>query len=306
SSEKADGPENLIIRQEPAAGTRLDAGGEVTLVISEARIVPDVVGKPLEEAQALMDAEGLHFTIVEDLSDEPENTVLSCNFAAGRKADSTDSIQLMVSKPRIVPDLVGKTEQEATDLIEGIGCTVKITSVKGTEGQAEGTVISVMPQAGERVTGGSTIEITVVKMRNKELEDLSKACLSAIYNCNPHADHNVIGAGLRPYLAPSAPASDYDVWISMVKRGQMLPSEVDPVLGELPRHLDSINSITVDTDGTVHCSITVTWDWTVLGDGYEGVYSTDTRDVTLKFDENNKLTAVYDANTDVPYYEMVW
>ena len=37
-----------------------------------------------------------------------------------------------------------------------------------------------------------------------------------------------------------------------------------------------------------------------------GVYSTDTRDVTLKFDENNKLTAVYDANTDVPYYEMVW
>jgi hypothetical protein len=41
-----------------------------------------------------------------------------------------------------------------------------------------------------------------------------------------------------------------------------------------------------------------------MGEGYEGVTSTDTRTVTLGFDDDAKLASFSDPQTDVPYYEL--
>ena len=305
-TEKADGAEGTVIRQLPAAGTRLEQGAEVHLVVSTPRIMPEVVGKPLSEVELLMKEEGLNFSTEEQISDSDEGVILSCNIAPGKQADFTTDIRFVVSKPRTVPDIIGKSQDEADRMIQDMGCTMKVTYVAPEAGQAEDTVVSCIPAPGERAQAGSTIEVSIVRKRQKEMEETAKAVLGAIYSCNPFYDSEAIGVALRPYLGPSAPSSNRDVWYGMVKRWQELPAGVVEGLGALPRHLDSVNSIEVTDDGTVNCNITVTWDWTVLGAGYEGVYSTDTRNVTLKFDENNKLTSIYDAETDVPSYEMVW
>ena len=96
-----------------------------------------------------------------------------------------------------------------------------------------------------------------------------------------------------------SPDADYPV-INIEKGG--LHADAGDAIDYLPRHLGSAD---VQVDGTTAtCTITVTWDWSSMGEGYEGVTSTDTRTVTLGFDDDTKLASFSDPQTDVPYYEL--
>ena len=57
-------------------------------------------------------------------------------------------------------------------------------------------------------------------------------------------------------------------------------------------------------DGTVTATVTVRWDWSPLGKGYENVVSTDTHKVTMHFDKDGGLTSLSDPAGDVPAYTV--
>lgn len=88
------------------------------------------------------------------------------------------------------------------------------------------------------------------------------------------------------------------------KNGKSLPAGVDTRLGTLPRTLVSIDNLRGNEKGQVSASVTVRWDWSVLGEEYAGVSSTDTHTATLSFNKERKLTAFYDPQMDVPSYTV--
>ena len=93
--------ENKVMRQTPAAGTRVDKGSTVTYILSageETIKVPDVV-KSLE-GEATAELKNAGFEVVVDYApdnDVPEGAVVSQSPRAGEKAKSGSTISLVIS-----------------------------------------------------------------------------------------------------------------------------------------------------------------------------------------------------------------
>lgn len=304
--EKDDGAEGLVLSMSPEPGARMDPSQTtVTLHVSVARHVPDLVGKTRAEAEELLDEEGLTYEMEEVPDDGTEGVVVAMSRDAGAVCTSDQTITISISRARVVPDLTGKTQKEAEDLLEeeGLKATVKKVS-KTSDDQQEGTVIASDPAAGTKLTKDSEVTISVVSSKADEIEESSRAILEVVYNC-PSPSDSAIGGGLRPYVSSSwASRSDHDIWYGMVKRGGTLHSDAPAQIQALPRSLVSVGSVEVADDSVATCTITVYWDWSTMGSGYAGVTSQDTRTVTLTFDDEGKLTDFYDEQTDIPYYEL--
>jgi len=96
-------PEGMIIRHDPPAGSTLDKGMPVTVVISQGPsptiTVPDIVGFDYKEAESLIKAAGLNIgLIIEAVSEAyPKGTVMAQTPIAGTEVDSGSLVDLKVS-----------------------------------------------------------------------------------------------------------------------------------------------------------------------------------------------------------------
>ncbi len=159
-----------VFDQTPDGGTKVDEGSTIELKVSggsEAKAVPGVIGKQLEDAQAILDAAG--FTSrVEPREDEDaeENEVLEQTPAPNVEAPVGSEVVLVVaSGPEgiAVRDVRGRTLGDAQNLLEGDGFEVDSTTEAPPEGDdtAKGRVIRTEPPAGSTRPQGSTITIVV-------------------------------------------------------------------------------------------------------------------------------------------------
>jgi serine/threonine-protein kinase len=81
---------------------------------------------------------------------------------AGERIDRGNTVTIFVStgKPRVsVPDVVGKTQDDARQLLEDQG--LRVNAVQIYSQQAVGTVIAQAPKAGSKIVQGSTVRINV-------------------------------------------------------------------------------------------------------------------------------------------------
>ena len=167
---KSDDVEGKVLLTDPSAGSRKEAGTEVVIHVSVARTVPSVVGATKDEAAALFEAE--EFTNVEYQavkSDEAEGTVLSVEPAAGEKAKASTHIVVQVATPFTVPDVLGKTQEQAeAALADEAGYVADVRWVY-TEDMEEGLVASTDPVAGTKLASGSAVTVNLAKSRAKEL-----------------------------------------------------------------------------------------------------------------------------------------
>ena len=75
--EASDQPEGTVLEILPAEGTEVDVGSSVTLVASSGKVeVPDVVGLPSGEAQAILSQAGFQVLVNEEESTEPPGIVV--------------------------------------------------------------------------------------------------------------------------------------------------------------------------------------------------------------------------------------
>ena len=97
-------PENVVVSQRPAAGTRLRRGGTILLRASSgtraARAVPDVVGLTAQEATAELRAAGFRAEIFAEPTPDPaeEGLVIRQEPAAGARAPSGTSVTIYVGR----------------------------------------------------------------------------------------------------------------------------------------------------------------------------------------------------------------
>lgn len=158
-------PEGSVISQNPSPTSEVDHDSTVSVVISKGRQpidVPSVIGDTKDDAVAAIDAAGLQVTVTEDFSDTVDKGVVISQNPASGTVYKGDTITITVSKgPEMVevPNVRGKTEAEARQILEDAGFKVE-KSVLG--GLGWDIVYSQDPAAGEQIPRGSTVTLVMI------------------------------------------------------------------------------------------------------------------------------------------------
>jgi eukaryotic-like serine/threonine-protein kinase len=159
-----------VVAQEPDAGTKLDRGEQVAILVARGRAtvqVPKVVGLPIAKAFERLQAKGLRGRA------EPATTIAGTQApgivvrqspASFDRAPRGSIVVLGVSKApsRVaVPPLEGLTQSEASAALARVGLRPNVVRVPSSE--SRDTVVAQQPVAGVRRAKGSIVRINVSK-----------------------------------------------------------------------------------------------------------------------------------------------
>ncbi len=125
--------------------------------------VPNIVGKPKEEAQDILTQAGLLFVLEErDEPDAEEGIVLEQNPAPEENVPSGTQVSVTVSGPKrelTMPSVIDYPIEIVRDGLESDGLQVAIEEVWST--QTEGMVLEQEPEQETTVRAGDTVTLTV-------------------------------------------------------------------------------------------------------------------------------------------------
>ena len=178
-----DTDEDIVINQSPPGGTAAAPWTAVSLVVSAgpaAIEVPDVTGRSSETAVLELAREG--FTNIETLDEFSPDVlagfVIETNPAAGQVIPKEATITVIVSlgpEPVEIPDLVGRTQNEAQSQLTALGLTL-IVSANTVEVSLDsglvGRVAEQSPTQGELVEVGTAVVVQLGVVRQVTVPDL--------------------------------------------------------------------------------------------------------------------------------------
>ena len=167
----------VVIRSEPAAGTTLENGSKITLVVSTGpapRALPELVGLTLADATAQLGELGLVLIEAEPQFDEVvvPGVVLSWSVPAaptlgvGATVTKGTTVQVVLSAgpaPRSVPPLAGLTFEDATKVLQDLGLVIFRVPDEFDVNVPAGTVIRQDIPAGSAVERGAQVSVAVSK-----------------------------------------------------------------------------------------------------------------------------------------------
>ena len=161
-------PANVVLQEDPPAGSRQKRGTAVVLALSggqRSAEVPVTTNMSQQQARISIENTGLTLgTVTEQLGDQPRGLVIASSPPAGTKVQLPGSVDIVLSKgPAVVqvPDLYGRTVGEARSMIEQLGLRVAGISRDTSSLQPENTVIRQLPSAGQTVSAGGPVSLTV-------------------------------------------------------------------------------------------------------------------------------------------------
>ena len=156
-----------VISSDPKAGKVIEHTEKVSIVVSKGKepaTIPDVTGMSEDEAKKTLEDAGLKKgKVSQDYSDSVDKgKVISSSPIAGASGYSKgDSVDLTVSKGAekvAVPDVTGKSEDEAKKTLEDAGLKVEVNRRLGGP---FGTVRSTDPAPGSSVKSDSKVTINI-------------------------------------------------------------------------------------------------------------------------------------------------
>jgi serine/threonine-protein kinase len=163
-----DQPEGRVCSQDPAEG-KVEQHTVIDLVMSTGApkvTVPDVRGLSYDEAVKQLKEQGFESVERQDKeSDQTPNTVIGQKPSGDSKVEKGTTITLTVAKEKqkvTVPDVTGKTFDEAKALLEAAGLTAQRQDVENGSVEA-GKVIQTQPTAGTEVDKGQSVTVQVAK-----------------------------------------------------------------------------------------------------------------------------------------------
>lgn len=160
-----------VLEQSPAGGKKLAKGSIVTIIVASAEVaqgdigVPNVVGLTTSAAQTAIQSAGLTSTSSKSFSDTvAKGLIISQNPVAGTKVAAGTSVALVISDGKevaliAVPNVVGKTLDQATGILINAGFDV---TTSGSPGQTGGSIVTGQsPAAGSMAKADSTVTLTL-------------------------------------------------------------------------------------------------------------------------------------------------
>ncbi|GAA2225800.1 Stk1 family PASTA domain-containing Ser/Thr kinase [Kitasatospora cystarginea] len=155
-------PAGQVVSSDPGVGQRARKSDPVKVTLSKGpqRIaVPDLAGKPLDQARkALTDVGLVPGTVTETYNDTvPQGSVISFTPAAGGQVALNTPVALVVSKGMVpVPNVVGLTKEAATKALTAAGFQGQTS---GLDFFGTGKVISQSPAAGTPAPQGTAVTL---------------------------------------------------------------------------------------------------------------------------------------------------
>jgi beta-lactam-binding protein with PASTA domain len=167
----------LILDQSPPASTMVDPGSAVDVSIGVKDdtgptlvTVPDVKGRNLDEATAVLKEAGLERGAVSEV-EGPEDKigiVVNQSPAAGTRVGKGSAVGLVVGKAKepeptevTVPNVVRLTRKDAKVVLEGAGLVVGEVTTKPVQDALVDIVLDQSPDAGSVVQPGSAVSLIV-------------------------------------------------------------------------------------------------------------------------------------------------
>lgn len=175
-------PTDTVVSQSVGAGTKLAKGTTVYLRVSfggTSMEIPDVTGMNLDDAVKKLQDMGLTVNNVKKLPNKeyPTEVVFAQSPSSPQTVDTSTNITLLVSSNGDnsslvqIPDVVGKSQSEATNMIESSGLKLGEVKLKSNQSVADGCVISQNPHSGLSVSPGTAVSIDISS--TEALDDLS-------------------------------------------------------------------------------------------------------------------------------------
>lgn len=154
-----------VIGQTPLAQSRIDPGAEVAVVLSTGpdRIeVPDVLGKPIEEAQREVEAAGLKVGPLLEVDSGEPGTVASITPQPGTAVEHGAIVSIAVAKAKIaVPKLLGDHIRDARARLKKAGLAVGNVSEIYDRRRRGNLVLSQDPDPGSGVPIGTPVDLVI-------------------------------------------------------------------------------------------------------------------------------------------------
>jgi eukaryotic-like serine/threonine-protein kinase len=160
---------NHVVSQDPAPYASVDKRTMVQLVVSSGRpafALQDVTQYTLFAAQKDLQAAGFHVKVENRFDPSAKGTVLAEQPSPGTKLHKGAVVSLLVSNgpaPIDVPNLVGKTLDEAQSLAAKLGFTVSVTEEAPIPNVPPQVIASQETPAGQKMNAGGTIYVVVSK-----------------------------------------------------------------------------------------------------------------------------------------------
>ncbi|MEU6666953.1 Stk1 family PASTA domain-containing Ser/Thr kinase [Streptomyces sp. NPDC046727] len=170
----ADQPKNNVCEQDPTAGTDVNKGDTITLVVSTGApkvTVPDVLGAQYADAEAQLKAKGFQVEKKTEVSDRTPGVVTAQDPKGGVKKEKGWTIKLTVAKAEekiAVPDVTGKSCDEAKAELTAKGLVPSCADTPVTDPAQNGKVQSTNPPAGQPVVKNTNVVINVGKAEQQQ------------------------------------------------------------------------------------------------------------------------------------------
>ena len=171
-------PAGVVVIQNPIAGAVVKKGRRVYLTISGGEVlitVPDLKGRTLRDARFMLERGGLKLGAIEyHFSDEfPENTVIEQKIGSGAKVKRDTYVSVTISQGTVgekisVPDVTGKTVNDAVRIFTSSGLKLGKVSYVPASDLLPNTIIDQSPRVGEMVPKGQEIDLFIVLESEKK------------------------------------------------------------------------------------------------------------------------------------------
>lgn len=177
-SYNASKPEGIILDQEPKPySKKVKEDAKVTLFVNSSGskiVVPVVKGKTEEVAKSTISSVGLNCEVVyvEETETSP-GIVISADPQEGQEVTVNSTVKIFVSKGSgdkkvMVPNVIGKTLIEATNILTQKGLTVSSNIVRENSTAPKDEVLATDPQPGLEIKDDQTVTLTISSGEQKE------------------------------------------------------------------------------------------------------------------------------------------
>jgi eukaryotic-like serine/threonine-protein kinase len=158
----------LVISTNPTAGTAVQVGSPVTVLVSSGPqevSVPEVSGESQATATTTLVAAGLKVSVIKrEVSEPSPGMVISQSPSAGSLLSVGATVTIFVAqapKQSPVPSVVGQSEVHAVAALTAAGFTSTTVTRTVTEPSKVGIVVQQSPAAGHKLAKGGSVTIAV-------------------------------------------------------------------------------------------------------------------------------------------------